>query len=116
MVGGLVCAHPSHIPHIAPGALLVRSATMAACPLAHATGDKGEVAVEDRPHWRRHKGACPFYRENWIVDAGDADPSGETVLYEIYCLKDTPPVTIEEQDKCFHSPRVCWRLRAQKGA
>ena len=73
--------------------------------------------MEDRPHWRRHKGACPFYRENWIVsDAGDVDPLGETVLYEIYCLKDTPPVTIDEQDKCFNSPQVCWRLRETKGA
>jgi hypothetical protein len=90
---------------------------MAACSPAHATGDKGETAVDDRPHWRRHKGACPFYRENWIVsDAGDADPSGETVLYEIYCLKDTPPATSEEQDKCFNSPRVCWRLRAKSCA
>jgi hypothetical protein len=90
---------------------------MAACAPAHATGDKGEPTVDDRPHWRRHKGACPYYRENWIVsDAGDADPSGETVLYEIYCLKDTPPATIEEQDKCFNSPHVCWRLRAKKGA
>ena len=76
---GLVCARPPHT------SLLVRSATMAACSPAYAPGDKGDMAVEDRPHWRRHKGACPFYRENWIAsDAGDADPSGETVLYEIY--------------------------------
>ena len=73
--------------------------------------------MEDRPHWRRHKGACPFYRENWVIsDPGTADPDGETVLYEIYCLKDTPPVTIDEQDKCFNSPHVCWRLRETKGA
>ena len=71
--------------------------------------------MEDRPHWRRHKGACPFYRENWITSAQDrVNEYGETVLYEIYCLKDTPPVTAEEQERCFQSPRVCWRLR-QKG-
>src|SRR5437868_8894762 len=62
-------------PHVAPGALLAPSATMATCSPAHATGDKGEAAVEDHPHWRRHQGACPFYRENWIVsDADDAAP------------------------------------------
>ena len=73
--------------------------------------------MEDRPHWRRHKGACPFYRENWIVSDGDAcDEHGETVLYEIYCLKDTPPVTAQEQDRCFHSPRTCWRLRQKDTA
>ena len=73
--------------------------------------------MEDRPHWRRHKGACPFYRENWVIsDPGTGDPDGETVLYEIYCLKDTPPVTIEEQEKCFSSPHVCWRLRKKNSA
>lgn len=73
--------------------------------------------MEDRPHWRRHKGACPFYRENWIVSDGDTpDENGEIPLYEIYCLKDTPPVTAEEQDRCFNSPRVCWRLRQRDSA
>ena len=67
--------------------------------------------MEDRPHWRRHKGACPFYRENWIVADRKVDEFGDDVLYEIYCLKDTPPVTAAEQDNCFHSPRMCWRLR-----
>jgi hypothetical protein len=86
-------------------------------PGIYALETQGDAAVEDRPHWRRHKGACPFYRENWIVsDPGPVDPSGETVLYEVYCLKDTPPVTIEEQDRCLTSPHVCWRLRQKKGA
>lgn len=75
------------------------------------------LAVEDRPQWRRHKDACPFYRENWIVsDQPLLNECGEEVLYEIYCLKDTPPVTIEEQDKCFRSRRLCWRLRQKETA
>ncbi len=72
--------------------------------------------MEDRPHWRRHKGACPQYRENWVADGDAVDEHGETVLYEIYCLQETPPVTIEEQDRCFRSPRVCWRLRRRDSA
>ena len=73
--------------------------------------------MEDRPHWRRHKGACPFYRENWIVaDAPVVNEYGEQVLYEIYCLKDTPPLTLQEQEKCFRSPRLCWRLRQKHSA
>jgi hypothetical protein len=35
---------------------------------------------------------------------------GEIVLYEIYCLKDLPPVTQEDQDKCMRSRFGCWRL------
>lgn len=67
--------------------------------------------MDDRSHWRRHKGACPFYRENWVISEDTVDEHGEAVLYEVYCLKDTPPVTIKEQDKCLRSPRACWRLR-----
>jgi len=40
----------------------------------------------------------------------------EIALYEIYCLQDTPPVTIEEQDRCMHSPSMCWRLRGEKAS
>jgi hypothetical protein len=71
--------------------------------------------VEDRAHFRRHKGACPFYRENWINSGNVRDPEQrEVVLYEIYCLQDTPPVTAEEQQRCLHSPRECWRLTAHR--
>lgn len=70
--------------------------------------------MEDRSHYRRHKGACPFYRENWINSGNVADlDEREVVLYQIYCLKDTPPVTAEEQQRCMHSPHACWRLKAQ---
>jgi hypothetical protein len=73
--------------------------------------------MEDQARFRRHKGACPLYRENW-VNSGDIEDAGEreVVLYEIYCLKDTPPVTMDEQDRCMHSPHICWRLKAQEAA
>jgi len=73
--------------------------------------------VEDQARFRRHKGACPFYRENWINSGDPRDPrEREVVLYEIYCLKDTPPITAEEQNRCMHSPRACWRLAAKHPA
>ena len=31
-------------------------------------------------------------------------------MYQVFCLKGTPPVTAEEQEKCFHSKACCWRL------
>ena len=66
--------------------------------------------MEDRPHWRRHSDACPFYRENWVnPEHPEFDDHDELVLYEIYCLKDTPPVTAAEQDLCFRSKHTCWR-------
>jgi len=73
--------------------------------------------MEDQARFRRHKGGCPFYRENWIHSGDIRDPEErEIVLYEIYCLKDTPPVTIEEQERCMRSPHICWRLKTQKAA
>lgn len=70
--------------------------------------------MEDQARFRRHKGACPFYRENW-VQSGDLDDlvERETVLYEIYCLKNMPPLTVGEQRRCMRSPRACWRSKAQ---
>ena len=70
--------------------------------------------MEDQARFRRHKGACPFYRENW-VQSGDLDDLGERdiVLYEIYCLKNTPPLTAGEQRRCMRSPRACWRAQAR---
>jgi hypothetical protein len=73
--------------------------------------------MEDQARFRRHRGACPFYRENWVNSGDEARPEArEIVLYEIYCLQDTPPVTAEEQDRCMHSPRMCWRIRKQKAS
>ncbi|HEV3309310.1 MAG TPA: hypothetical protein VG815_02140 [Chloroflexota bacterium] len=65
--------------------------------------------IRDQPRFRRHEGACPFYRENWITSDGRTARKGETTLYEIYCLRDTPPETIEEQRSCMLSGVKCWR-------
>jgi hypothetical protein len=73
--------------------------------------------MEDQARFRRHRGACPFYRENWINSGSLDDPvEREIVLYEIYCLKDMPPATVEEQRRCMRSAHVCWRLTARKSA
>ena len=73
--------------------------------------------MEDQARFRRHRGACPHYRENWI-NAGDLrDPEArDLTLYEIYCLKDTPPLTAQDQQRCMRSPHVCWRLKPHNAA
>ena len=67
--------------------------------------------VKDKINYRRHRGACRFYRENWSCES-EPNGSGGQLLYQIICLMDTPPVTAEEQYKCLHSPHHCWRLEA----
>jgi hypothetical protein len=64
--------------------------------------------MQDQDRFRRHKGACPFYRENWI-HGEQRTPDGELILYEIYCLKGWPPETASEQAECMLATRVCWR-------
>jgi hypothetical protein len=59
-------------------------------------------AIEDNINLRRHRNACEHYREKWNI---------EDVLYQCYCLRDTPPQTEEEQDLCFTSRNGCWRDR-----
>jgi hypothetical protein len=56
--------------------------------------------------------ACPFYRERWIGD-GELH-EGRTVLYQVICLQNTPPETIEEQHCCLESKTSCWRLKAKR--
>ncbi|HEY8477023.1 MAG TPA: hypothetical protein VIN09_09180 [Chloroflexota bacterium] len=71
------------------------------------------TVIPDNPNWRRHKGACPFYREHWCV--GESLPDGEgdgSLLYQIICLQGTPPMTAEEQQRCMRSRHRCWRLGA----
>ncbi len=34
-------------------------------------------------------------------------------MYQVFCLKGTPPETIAEQEKCFRSKTCCWRLGKQ---
>ena len=67
--------------------------------------------VKDNVNYRRHRGACRFYRENWSCESEPNSPGGQ-LLYQIICLMDTPPVTAEEQHRCLHSPHHCWRLEA----
>ena len=63
---------------------------------------------EDKARFRRHKGACPYYRENWI-HGEERTSQGEVLLYEVYCLKGWPPITQDEQNCCMISTRRCWR-------
>jgi hypothetical protein len=62
----------------------------------------------DEVGFRRHKGACPYYRENW-VHGEQRTPDGEILLYEVYCLKGWPPTSRDEQDACMCSTERCWR-------
>lgn len=63
---------------------------------------------KDQERFRRHKGACPYYRENW-VHGEERTPQGEVLLYEVYCLKGWPPESREEQEQCMCAFRQCWR-------
>lgn len=68
----------------------------------------------ERSDWRRHKNGCPFYRERWFPHS---EPSAGEPMYQVFCLMNTPPETLEEQDKCLASRTRCWRLAAaQTGA
>ena len=62
------------------------------------------IAIKDRINYRRHRNACPYYRENWDTEPG---------MYQVICLRDTPPLTREEQDLCFASRLRCWREKKQ---
>jgi hypothetical protein len=64
----------------------------------------------DQARFRRHKGACPYYRENW-VHGDQRTTDGELLLYEVYCLKGWPPETQDEQNCCMASTHRCWRNR-----
>ncbi|GHO86029.1 hypothetical protein KSZ_40350 [Dictyobacter formicarum] len=35
-------------------------------------------------------------------------------MYQVFCLKGTPPETLEEQEKCFRSKSCCWRLSKKR--
>jgi hypothetical protein len=61
-----------------------------------------ENPIKDSVNLRRHRNACPLYRESWS-DLGD------DILYRCYCLLDTPPTTADEQDLCLRNRRTCWR-------
>jgi len=69
--------------------------------------DTLETNPAESVNWRKHKNACPFYRERWFPhnDVAAGEP-----MYQVFCMKNTPPVTLEEQEKCLHSKTCCWRL------
>lgn len=70
-----------------------------------------EYAVREDPReslrWRRHTRGCPHYRERWFAESDVA--AGEP-MYQVFCAQNTPPTTIEEQEKCLASRTRCWRL------
>lgn len=35
-------------------------------------------------------------------------------MYQVFCMQGTPPVTLEEQEKCFRSKACCWRLAEKR--
>lgn len=59
--------------------------------------------MNDSVNLRRHRNACPYYREDWSV--ADA-------LYRSICLRGAPPLTEEEEKRCLSSRRACWREMA----
>ncbi|HET8905785.1 MAG TPA: hypothetical protein VFN11_02340 [Ktedonobacterales bacterium] len=58
-------------------------------------------------NWRRHRQACPHYRERWFASSNSE--AGEP-LYQVFCLMNTPPETADEQERCLSSRTCCWRL------
>ena len=65
--------------------------------------------IRDQERFRRHEGACVFYRENWLLGPEKRNAEGEIVLYEIHCLRGWPPETQDEQHTCMLSATRCWR-------
>lgn len=35
-------------------------------------------------------------------------------MYQVFCLMNTPPETLEEQERCLASRTRCWRLAAAR--
>jgi hypothetical protein len=70
-----------------------------------------DIHPSENSNWRKHKNACPFYRERWFPcnDAAAGEP-----MYQVFCMQGTPPVTSEEQDRCMHSKNGCWRQARHK--
>lgn len=60
-------------------------------------------------NWRRHRRGCPHYRERWFPesDLGAGEP-----MYQVFCEMNTPPASVEEQQRCLTSKTRCWRLVA----
>src|SRR5438045_8060389 len=80
-------------------------------PVLHAGPARRErsLSIPDNPNWHRHRNACPYYRERWTVE-DEAGDEGCALLYQIFCLQNTPPITPEEQALCMKARTRCWRL------
>ena len=77
-----------------------------------------EYSVREDPresiNWRRHRQGCPHYRERWFVES---NPDVGEPMYQVFCAMNTPPETVDEQEKCLSSRLRCWRLvEAQRKA
>lgn len=64
-------------------------------------------------NWRRHRSGCPHYRERWFKQT--ELQLGEP-MYQVFCGMNTPPGTIEEQEKCLSSKTRCWRTAEMASA
>lgn len=58
-------------------------------------------------NWRRHHRGCPHYRERWFPQS---DLEAGEPMYQVFCGLNTPPESVEEQDRCLASKTRCWRL------
>jgi len=86
----------------------------ARCPIPRAAAEV-QTVIPDNPNWRRFKYSCPFYRERWAMD-GEQGEEGRDLLYQVICLQNTPPATLDEQDLCMETKSVCWRLKQARKA
>lgn len=64
--------------------------------------------IPDNPNWHRHKNWCPHYRERWCIN--EPDGQGGKLLYQIICLRNTPPESEAEQARCMMARKTCWRV------
>jgi hypothetical protein len=79
---------------------------------------QGTIGLVQNPinsvNWRRHRSGCPHYRVRWLPEN---DFFGGEPMYQVFCGKDTPPTSFEEQEKCLASKTTCWRIaEARAGA
>jgi hypothetical protein len=75
-----------------------------------------EPPIPDNPNWHRHKTWCRYYRERWSI-GHEPDGEGGRLLYQVICLQNTPPETLDEQAECMKARSTCWRLqRATRAA
>ena len=63
--------------------------------------------------WRRHRHGCPQYRERWFPYS---NPDAGEPMYQVFCMRNTPPETWDEQDKCLASRTQCWRIAEARRA